>query len=252
MFNFLFILRIHLFTYHYFHFLEPSYNIQPGEIAPIIISANHFERAGGNDFMVIPALWGLIPRWHKGNYKEHGFNTTNFGLENMDTSRMYKPAYEQGQRCVLVCEGYYENQRVPYQLPPDERSIYFIHSKQAKGVKINDKNTWNWSTINLLYIAGIFDTWTDDDGSEIYNFTMLSMPSEDNILSWMHPRSPAILETKRQVFGWLDHHGYHAEEALSLIKELKMVEMFEVSDHVLNANNKGYRCNQPLYCDIDD
>jgi hypothetical protein len=52
-----------------------------------------------------------------------------------------------------------------HQLPQDDRSIYFIHSKQGEGVKINDKNTWNCSSINLAYVAGVFDIWYD----EIYN-----------------------------------------------------------------------------------
>lgn len=169
----------------------------------------------------------------------------------MDTSRMYKPAYSRGQRCVLICEGYYENQRVPYRLPTDDRSIYFIHTKQEEGVKINDKTTWNCSSINLTYIAGIFDKWTDDEGSEIYSFTILSMPSEENDLSWLHPRTPAILETKRQVFSWLDHHSYMPNDALSLVKHPKNLEWYQVSDYVLNGKNKGTRCIQPLNKDSD-
>jgi putative SOS response-associated peptidase YedK len=213
------------------------------------MSAQHFEQP---NYVILPALWGLIPRWHKGNFREHGFNTINFGLENLDTSRMYKPAFNRGQRCVLVCEGYYEHQRVPYRLPPEERSIYYVHTVQTGGVKIDDKSTWDCRSINLLYIAGIFDIWTDDEGFEIYNFTILSQSSEGNKLSMMHPRTPVILEGSQQIRAWLDFNQIVGADALELIQKPKNVIFYEVSKHVLDANHKDSKCNQPIANDNDD
>lgn len=213
------------------------------------MSAQHFERP---NYVILPALWGLIPRWHKGNFREHGFNTINFGLENLDTSRMYKPAFNRGQRCVLVCEGYYEHQRVPYRLPPEERSIYYIHAAQTGGVKIDDKSTWDCRSINLLYIAGIFDIWTDDEGSEIYNFTILSQSSEGNKLGMMHPRMPVILEGSQQIRAWLDFNQIVGADALEFLREPKNLKFYEVSKHVLDAHNKDLKCNQPIARDNDD
>lgn len=221
----------------------------PGEIVPIMISSCHFQQSSSNNFTIIPALWGLIPRWHRGNFREHGFNTINFGVKNLDTSRMYKPAFNRGQRCVLLCEGYYEHQRVPYRLPPNERSIYYVHSKQAASVKIDDKSTWNCTAINLVYIAGIFDIWTDDEGSEIYNFTILSMASQENSLSWLHPRIPVILENRSQILKWLDF-DILGDEAIKIIKHPKTIEWYEVSDYILNPQNKDSHCNDPI--DDDD
>lgn len=99
---------------------------------------------------MISALWGFIPRWQKGNYREHKFNTVNFRAENMDQSRLYKPAFNRGQRCILICKGFYEHQRVPYCLPPEERSIYYISSSQMKGIEVDNKLTWNCRVINML------------------------------------------------------------------------------------------------------
>lgn len=218
----------------------------PGELAPIIISSKHFERSTSFDYAIIPALWGLIPRWHKGNYREHGFNTINFRAENMDQSRMYKPAFYRGQRCVLPCEGYYEHQRVPYSLPPDERSIYYIYSRQMKGVAIDDKATWNCHAINFLYIAGIFDIWSDDYGNEIFNFTILSMESGNNELSWLHPRTPVILESAEQIYKWLEFSEIFGDQALTVIKPPKLIEWHRVSNYVLDVNNKDSRCNKAI------
>jgi putative SOS response-associated peptidase YedK len=213
------------------------------------MSASHFEQP---NYLILPAHWGLIPRWHKGNFRDHGFNTINFGLERLETSRMYKPAFNRGQRCVLVCEGYYEHQRVPYRLPAEKRSIYYVHTAQTGGVKIDDKSTWNCRSINLLYIAGIFDVWTDDEGSEIYNFTILSQSSEGNKLSVMHPRMPVILEGTRQIRAWLDFNKFIGADVLEIIDQPKNVEFYEVSKHVLNARHKNSECNQPIAHDNND
>jgi putative SOS response-associated peptidase YedK len=181
-------------------------------------------------------------------YNEHGFNTTNFRSENMDHSRMYKPSFSRGRRCVLVCEGFYENLRVPYRLPPEERSIYYIHAKQREGVEIHDKSTWNSSSsaVKLLYIAGIFDIWTDDDGEEIISFTILSMDSQQNVLSWLHPRTPVILESAYQIYRWLNFNELGESQALKLIKHPKAIEWHEVSTCVLDERNKDCKCNKPV------
>lgn len=213
------------------------------------MSSKHFDDDPINsecDFLALPALWGLIPRWHKGNYKEHGFNTKNYGVENLNSSRMYKPAFNRGQRCVMPCEGYYEHQRVPYRLLEEERSIYYIHSKQAKKVEVYDKSTWINGSIKLLYIAGIFDVWTDDKGSDIYNFTILSMKSQENMLSGMHPRTPVLLESAENIRKWLDFDQFDGESALSILKHPKNIEWYEVSRYVLNPKNKDIQCIYPL------
>lgn len=154
--------------------------------------------------LIIPALWGLIPRWHKGNFREHEFNTTNFRVENnINESRMYKPAFTRGRRCVMICEGYYEWMRNPSNIPVDERPIYFIRS--------SDENS-------LMHIAGIFDVWNDDEGNPLYSFTILSIESSEK-LNWLHPRMPVILDTDEQVREWLNFTQISNERALKLIKQ---------------------------------
>jgi len=215
-------------------------------LAPIIISSKHIENFQTFDCIIVPAFWGLIPRWHKGNYREHGFNTVNFCAENMDQSRMYKPAFNRGQRCVLICEGFYEHQRVPYRLPPEERSIYYIYSSQRKGIEIDNKSTWNCRVINMLYIAAIFDSWRDDNDNEIFNFTILSMGSGDNVLSWLHPRTPAILETAEKIHNWLNNSKIFGNDALKVIQSPKQIDWHQVSNHVLDVDNKDDRCNKAI------
>jgi putative SOS response-associated peptidase YedK len=187
-----------------FSFPEPSTNISSGQICPILVSAQHFnELSSAKSRHIVPALWGLIPRWHKGNYREHEFNTSNFRIENnVNESRMYKPAFTRGKRCAMICEGYYEWMRNPASLPVDKRPIHFIRP----------------STNSLLHIAGIFDVWYDDDERPLFSFTVLSIDSSEK-LNWLHPRMPVILETDEQVQDWLNFSQVSGEMALKLIRK---------------------------------
>lgn len=87
-------------------FAEPSHNITPGELSPIIVSARHFdEDADCSDRLLLPALWGVIPVKHQGDYKKHGLTTNNVRMETCRTSPMYKRLLESGRRCVVPIEG---------------------------------------------------------------------------------------------------------------------------------------------------
>ena len=225
-----------------FSFSEPSSVISPGKICPIIVSAQHFDTfAASTERLIIPALFGLVPRWHKGDFREHGFNTVNFRLENIVDSRMYKPAFNRGRRCVLMCEGFYEWQQAPL-----DRSIYFMHLSQPKGVKIEDNSTWTRDSPRLLHIAGIFDVWFDADRNSLHSFTMISTSSNET-LEWLHPRTPAILETPEQIENWLNCTDISGMEALEFLTPPKNLEWFEVSPVcILNPGVNGIMCNQRL------
>lgn len=194
---------------------ESSSNISSGQICPILVSAQHFnESSPPTNRLIIPALWGLVPRWHKGNFREHEFNTSNFRIENdINESRMYKPAFVRGNRCVLTCEGYYEWLRYPTNLPVDERPIYFIRSH---------------APANLLHIAGIFDVWYDEDENPLFSFTILSMESNEK-LNWLHPRMPVIFETDKQVRDWLNFSQISSGKALKLIRKSENLLITEVN-----------------------
>lgn len=62
-----------------------------------------------NPHLIRPALWGLLPSYHKGTYKEFQkkFNTLNARGETILESRLFaKPARE--QRCLIIADGFFE------------------------------------------------------------------------------------------------------------------------------------------------
>ena len=59
-----------------------------------------------SDFVVQPMLWGFVPFWFKGeDPKNTGLTTNNARLEGLDSTKLYKPALERNQRCVVMVDG---------------------------------------------------------------------------------------------------------------------------------------------------
>lgn len=117
----------------------------------------------------------------------------------MTTSKMYKRSFEKGQRCVVVCEGFYEWQTTNDKLKSSERPAFYIYMPQKESVEITESQTFNdGKDVNLLKMAGLFDIWTNQNGDDMFSYTVIKFESDDKF-SWLHHRSPAILETEEQL-----------------------------------------------------
>lgn len=47
---------------------EPSFNIAPTDVTPVLVSSAHFEEPEDcipGDRVLVPMMWGMIPPWHK-------------------------------------------------------------------------------------------------------------------------------------------------------------------------------------------
>jgi putative SOS response-associated peptidase YedK len=217
--------------------------MSPGEVCPIIVSSKHFDdTADESDRTLIPALWGIVPRWHKGDHKKHGLTTNNARIETIETSKLYKPLLDSGKRCIIPVEGFYEWQTVNPKLKASERSVYYVYMPQEADVKIEDKSTWK--NVNLMFVAGLFDIWHDENGDSLYSFTVITYES-DKHFDWLHHRTPAILETKQQIASWLNFNRTPSDLALKLIKHPKTIVWHQVSNLVNSSRNKSDQCNKP-------
>lgn len=240
---------------------KPSYNLAPTDISPVLISAAHFDDDADvtstlhceSDQLLVPMLWGMIPFWHNSSmdYRKHGLTTNNCRLETMLESKLYKRAFNKGQRCVVLCEGFYEWQTTdPKATKPAQRAAYYITMPQASGIQIEIDDTWRTSVENLrlLKMAGLFDIWTNDKGEQIYSYSIITFESDDT-LSWLHHRSPAILDSDEAVADWIDFKRVtDTKHLLSLLKPAKCLQWHQVSNIVNNARNKSDQCNKRLDC----
>lgn len=180
----------------------PSYNLAPTDITPVLVSSDHFydeedSKNNINSRLVVPMMWGMIPFWHKGDYRKHGLTTNNCRLEHMLESKLYRGPFRRGQRCVVLCEGFYEWQTTK-SAKPSERAAHLLYMPQKENIKIYDRSTWQPEDVQLLKMAGLFDIWEDENGDKMYSYSVITFESS-KIMSWLHHRMPAILETEEQV-----------------------------------------------------
>lgn len=162
-------------------------------------------------------------------------------------SNLYKKAFDQGQRCVILAEGFYEWQTTdPKATKASERAAYYMYMPQPKGIQIESKETWAdvASHLNLLKIAGLFDIWTNDHGDQIYSYSIITFESDDKF-SWLHHRSPAILESDEQVADWLAYERVtDSSHLVSLLRPAAELQWHRVSNIVNNTRNQTEQCNK--------
>ncbi|XP_058453564.1 abasic site processing protein HMCES [Malaya genurostris] len=224
----------------------PSYNIAPTDLSPVLVSAAHFnEDTDTSERIIVPMMWSMIPRWHKGDYRKHGLTTNNCRLENLAMSKLYGFPLHSGYRCVILCEGFYEWQTTK-ELKASERPAFFIHMPQNENVKMYDKSTWNFNEggITLLKMAGLFDIWEDENGDKLYSYTVITLESNRKF-SEIHHRIPAILETEEEISQWLDFRRIGVNRALNLLKPSESIQWYSVSNIENNSRNKSDQCNKP-------
>ncbi|XP_078041694.1 abasic site processing protein HMCES-like [Augochlora pura] len=230
----------------------PSYNIGPKDALPCLVAGSHF---GQKDERVLCAMmWSLIPPWHEGDYRKHSLSTHNARLENLQNSKLYAPSLVRGQRCIVICEGYYEWKAEKMKNKP--KQPYYIYAAQEKGVKVDDPTTWKdewseidgWKGINVLKMAGIFNKFKTGDGKIIHSCTIITKESND-VFSWLHHRIPVFLKTEEDIHVWLNEELSLTEAANRLCK-LSISEgdlsWHTVSTLVNNVKNKSKDCRKQI------
>lgn len=224
--------------------LAPSKNLSPGEVCPIIVSAKHFDNCvDASQKLIVPALWGLVPRWHKGNDLKHGLTTNNARIEQMEmkSSKLYCPLLSSGKRCVIPIEGFYEWQTTNPKLKSSQRPVYFIYEPQSA----DNFKSENKLKVNLMYMAGLFDVWHDESGESLYSFTVITYESGEEF-NWLHHRTPAILGSQKQINNWLNYEKISPDDALKHIIVTPKIQWHKVSNLVNNSRNKSESCNKAL------
>lgn len=240
---------------------QPSFNVAPTDVTPVLVSAAHFDDSdgadskqhGSKDRLLVPMMWGMIPFWHHGSdYRNHGLTTNNCRMESMLQSKLYANALRKGQRCVVLCEGFYEWQTTdPKATKASQRAAYYAYMPQSDDIRIEERSTWTnrVGELNLLKMAGLFDCWTNDNGDHMYSYSIITFESDEKF-NWLHHRSPAILETEQQISDWLDFGRVNDSKVLmGMLKPATQLKWHPVSSLVNNSRNKSSECNKPLNSD---
>jgi len=160
---------------------SPSYNIGPGFWLPTIC-------AHGTELRSM--RWGLVPSFTKPASKPDFFKMFNCRSDTMHE----KPSFRRlvgRNHCLVLCEGFFEWNRE--HKGKHGKQPYFIHLKGEEDNK----------SIQLMMLAGLYDTWKDSNGQILSTCTILTTEADDQ-LSWLHDRMPVILASKEDQNKWLN------------------------------------------------
>ncbi|KAG7189822.1 hypothetical protein KM043_017482 [Ampulex compressa] len=220
----------------------PSFNMGPRDVLPCLVAGSHF--GNQNEKVLCPMMWGMIPPWHEGDYRKHTMSTHNARLEGINNSKLYSPPLHRGQRCIVVCEGYYEWKAG--KTKKDVKQPYYIYAAQDKGVKADDPKTWNgewseesgWKGFKVIKMAGLFNTFKTTEGKIIYSCTIITREA-NNVFSWLHHRIPIFLSTEEDSNAWLN-------KGISVVEAINRLNALTLSEGILNWHTVSTLVNNVL------
>ncbi|XP_047345648.1 abasic site processing protein HMCES isoform X2 [Vespa velutina] len=193
-----------------------SCNIGPRDIVPCVVAGTHLKN--NQERILCPMLWGMIPPWHKGDYKKHTASTHNSRLDRILESKLYATPLHKGFKCIVLFDGFYE-------------------WKAESG----------WKGYKPLKMAGIFNTFKTIEGKIIYSCSVLTKDA-NQVLSWLHDRMPIFLD-EEQCQLWLDLE-VSPYKAVEMLKEQKLIEKVlswhTVSTLVNNISHKDAKCREQI------
>lgn len=187
--------------------IDPSYNIAPGTINPIIT------RNSPNKLTF--AKWGLIPFWSKD--PKIGYKMINARRETVATAPSFSEPFK-SKRCLIPANGFYEWKRVTEK----EKYPYYIEMKDEE----------------VLSFAGLYDVWKDPEGKEITTYTIITT-SPNDLMKDIHNRMPVILKRDDED-KWLDKDSAPGV-LIGMLKpiEPKYLEAYQVSSKVNSPRNNS-------------
>ncbi|TYZ64265.1 hypothetical protein PybrP1_003130 [[Pythium] brassicae (nom. inval.)] len=151
----------------------PVENMGPGRYAPVVLGggAQHARRLEAMQ-------WGLVPAFTKPSATPDHFVMFNARSDTVQERPAFRRLVD-SRRCVVLCDGYYEWQQVDKR---EKQPYYFFRDT------------------GVMTFAGLYDTWTNNDGVEMHSFTILTTDATPH-LRWLHTRMPVIL-TEEGVTRW--------------------------------------------------
>jgi hypothetical protein len=107
-----------------------------------LISAKHLDETEDSSTRVLCSMrWSLIPPYHKGSLAEFKLVLNNCRSETIDVKPSFKRPLKNGQRCVILAEGFFEWKKNVSKMP------FFIY--QSKPF-LNEKDYPNIDVEKIL------------------------------------------------------------------------------------------------------
>mgnify|MGYP003311401109 CR=1 FL=1 len=195
----------------------PDYNIAPTHA--IAAATQDHEREIG------VFRWGLLPSLSTD--PRMGSRLINARSETVHDKPMFRQSVS-GQRCLVLCDGYYEWQRTT----SGRKQPYYFRLPDAEP----------------MIFAGLWARNERLEGKVIETFCVITVPA-NVAAAVVHDRMPAILDRDGRS-QWLDAKGVKRAELLSCLRPWPgEIEVLPVSTLVNNPANNSDRCIQALAAD---
>ncbi|PZT54112.1 SOS response-associated peptidase [Paenibacillus silvae] len=185
---------------------RPNYNAAPMQYIPTIIAGKEGNKLGA-------LRWGLVPSWAKDD--KIGNKMINARAETLAE----KPAFKRlisSKRCIIPTNGFYEWQKDG-------------SGKRPMRILMKDDR--------LFSLAGLYDTWTDQDGKKLSTCTIITT-EPNSLMEDIHNRMPVILHPDNEA-EWLGRDNDDVNSLLGLLKPYEAAKMrvYEVSKEVGSVRN---------------
>lgn len=163
----------------------PRYNIAPNTQAPVIRRQDAGQSSSDPESSPGPLVMHTM-RWGIKYGKDGGSKTPqaiNARSENLIEGVGMWNKFRGKNRCIVVCQGYYE-----WQTKGKEKLPHFARH----------------SSDRVMLLAGLYECAVEKDSSEpVYHFAIVTTDAS-KALSWLHDRQPVILSSMDDVMRWLD------------------------------------------------
>lgn len=184
------------------------YNRAPSQQIPIVVRGS-----AGNKLVTMH--WGLIPSWAKD--PGIGNRLINARSETAATKNSFRAAFRK-RRCLVIADGFYE-----WRKGPGGKQPHFITPGDGKP----------------FGIAGLWETWSDPDGSLILSATILTTEPNE-LMQPIHDRMPCVIRLADRET-WLDPANQDADAVKPFLDpyEWDGWEVYRVSERVNSPDNEG-------------
>jgi putative SOS response-associated peptidase YedK len=199
---------------------KPDWNKPPTEPMLVAIRSEDGKR--------VPRMmkWGLIPHWAKDDKLQ--YSTFNARAEDFRTKPSFRDAWQWGQRCLVVTDGFYEWKK----LDPKGKE------KQPYAIAMAGENQ--------MVMAGLWAKWKSPGGEQVLSCTVLTC-EPNNVMGELHNRMPVIL-AEADWAKWLGEVPATEEELLPLLKPCPddVLKIWPVDKKVGNVRNTGSELILPV------
>jgi putative SOS response-associated peptidase YedK len=204
---------------------KPSYNISKGNLAPVITNAHpkllQFFRFGMTPFFAKEKMNLLNAR------VEGRRNRSNDPLYTGAKAIIHEPAFQKqirSQRCLVIADAFIigtEGNAQPY----------VVHLK--------DK-------VRPFAFAGIWDVWIDEDGKELYSFSIITTVANPLLKKLGQERAPVILQRNREL-AWLNNNLPLADAIRYLYPYPEhLMDAYPISDAIKDPDAEGRHLINPV------